>query len=83
MTKTHETIRNRARRYLFGFGSAALLLGAGVLLTLPTTTQEPLVTAPVSQWLGLTVTQTARDAYVHAMLQDGWELQAPVRIDDV
>jgi hypothetical protein len=79
---TNETFSNRMRRYFIGFGAAGLLLGAGVLAT-AAPGHEPLVMAPVSQWLGLTVTQTGRDAYVHAMRQSGWELTAPIKIDDV
>jgi hypothetical protein len=73
----------RLPRTLIALAATIGLLGASAAVLVAPLTQAPLVFVPASQWLGLQVTASARDAYAHAMMASGYEILPPVQLDDV
>lgn len=66
-----------------GVAVAAAVLGMGAVAVLAPAASPDRVLAPATKGLYTPVTETARAAYIQNMLSNGYELLAPMTLDEV
>jgi hypothetical protein len=86
-TPSQTNLLNRPsawKRKLFrGLAISAAVLGLGGAATLVPAYAPPNVTPPANKGLHLAVTESARTAYIKALLASGYEIMPPITLDQV